>query len=351
MYKHHRLSRVLHSRNIGGMLLLILLVAILGLTIAHPRTTHAANPTTLIDESPVDTSSTPASDFWTPQRMEQAAPDAGDATSSVNPQMLTTAFHSQKHAAASTAQPVSSSARSTFPAADIGIVFSYNSDTNTTDLCTGAVVTSKNESLVLTAAHCLYTLGTSGGWKTNVAFCPQYDADAAEKCPQGVWKAYQLFVPDDFEKLPAPTTGAKGVVPYDIGAIVIDLKGPSTTLQSKIGSISLITGRGSEQNVRAYGYPANYGNSAHMYVATGTMQGYYVNTKDGEKLVEKMTGNDMRAGSSGGPWLLQSNGATFINGIQAATDNYKPIAYSINFGDTVRDLYNNASQIAPTLEA
>ena len=151
--------------------------------------------------------------------------------------------------------------------------------------CSGTVVGSANQSVVLTAGHCLYL--KRFGWARNLVFVPSYHEGAQ---PYGVWAARELLLRRKWVRRTAPA--------FDFGAVVV-APGPTATLESSVGAYPLGAGQPRRQSYRVAGYPVNYFDGQRMTGCHGPFVG--VDWRTGSTGIRC----DLGPGSSGGGWIVQ----------------------------------------------
>ena len=167
--------------------------------------------------------------------------------------------------------------------------------------CSGNAVTSGNESVVMTAGHCVKL---DGAWHTDWVFVPAYDNGNA---PYGTWTARAT--------LATPQWTATEDINYDVGAAVVNpLDGQSLT--DVVGGQGIAFNQARGQNMYAFGWPAAapYDGTEMIYCSGRTFNALI---SDGIGMTCDMTG-----GSSGGPWFLDFNEGTGA-GIQNSVNSYK----------------------------
>jgi V8-like Glu-specific endopeptidase len=123
--------------------------------------------------------------YWTRARMAAATLSQAGGRSSASGKGGTSSRggkQSKSGAPAGTPNPVTFSGVAT-----VGPLFYTTGGGN--HFCTASVIASPAGSLVLTAAHCVYS--SSGGYSKNLEFVPGY-ANGSE--PDGVWTVKQIFV-------------------------------------------------------------------------------------------------------------------------------------------------------------
>jgi V8-like Glu-specific endopeptidase len=166
---------------------------------------------------------------------------------------------------------------------------------------------SGSKSVFMTAGHCVYDNGGSG-WATNVMIALSYSPSS----PGAQFSAIKLVT------LQGWISGAGYA--YDIGAGVV-----SGDMFSGRGNLGILFNQPANTGPwTAVGYPQAPpypGNT--MYQTAGSYIG------PGDPGTIGMNNNDMGGGSSGGPWLVNSNWG-YVNGLQSydygspATDEYSP---------------------------
>ena len=180
--------------------------------------------------------------YWTAERMRDAVPadrvrDHGPATPAAKPggggggsgSPLFTTF--QPPLAELTAAPVSTNGRVFF------------SDGRSNYSCSGTAVQSSNQSVVLTAGHCVNQ--GPGSYYTNWTFAPAYNDGSR---PFGTWPAVAL-----------DTTAAwrtRGDFGRDVGAAVVAPNSSNTRLTQSVGARSVTFNYTRNQDYLAHGYPA-----------------------------------------------------------------------------------------------
>jgi hypothetical protein len=195
--------------------------------------------------------------------------------------------------------------------------------------CSGDAVTSGNQSVVITAGHCVKY---QGAWHTDWIFVPAYDNGTA---PYGQWSARST--------LSTPQWVQSEDMNYDVGAAVVNqLNGQS--LGQVVGGQGLAFNQPRNQSMYAFGYPAAapYDGTKLIYCSGSTFTDFLL-TRD-HAMNCGMTG-----GSSGGPWFLQfneQNGA----GLQASVNSFgytflPGYMFGPYFGTDVQNLYNTAQAL------
>jgi V8-like Glu-specific endopeptidase len=200
-------------------------------------------------------------------------------------------------------------------------------------VCSGSVVDSAHDNLVLTAGHCLYG---SGKYATNFLFSPGYDGKAAIKAPHGDWVAE----PQDLRT----TLGYERTedLNYDVGFARVRGTG-AETLASTVGEQGIGFPTVAGATALAMGYPAAspYDGTTLTYCSGAVTPDPYGMTTQG--LVCNMTG-----GSSGGPWFRDvgsdgSGTAYSLNSYRYTSGKHANKMFGPQFGASVQSLYDAMS--------
>ncbi|MDH2389104.1 peptidase [Streptomyces sp. HNM0663] len=281
-----------------------------------------------------------AQDFWTPERMRNAAPlDAlvldGDAL-----RALKTPKAPRAQAETTAVPPTAPASRTFGPAAfpQAGgpwngggalvktsgrVFFTFQGRTAS---CSGNSVTSANGSTVITAGHCVKYQGT---WHTDWIFVPAYDNGQA---PYGQWAATQTLAIDQW--------ASSENINYDVGAAVVaPLNGK--TLAETVGAQGLEFNAGYNKRMYAFGFPAAdpYDGSKLIYCSGNS-------SKDWLFSQDHSLGCNMTGGSSGGPWFTSFDEATGT-GLQTSVNSFGYVflpnrMFGPYFGDEAKALYDKA---------
>lgn len=192
--------------------------------------------------------------------------------------------------------------------------------------CSGNAVTSTNESVVMTAGHCVKL---DGAFHTNWVFVPAYDNGNA---PYGTWAARSLRA--------TPQWVATEDINYDIGAAVVNpLNGQ--TLTDTVGGQGVAFNQSRTQNMYAFGWPAAapYDGTRMIYCSGTTFNAFLSN---GIGMTCDMTG-----GASGGPWFIrfsETTGTGLVNSVNSYKINFIPTwMFGPYFGTDAQNVYNAAS--------
>ncbi|MFI6903712.1 peptidase [Nonomuraea sp. NPDC050394] len=273
--------------------------------------------------------------YWTPQKMEDAQPltppapkanakhgpgTPGEPTTG-NPWGVPPTGTPQQQAQASGGAPWT---RGGAVVRTTGRVFFTYQGRNAS--CSGSAVTSANESVVITAGHCVKM---GGAFHTNWVFVPGYNAGQR---PHGTWPATKL--------LTTPQWNAREDINFDMAAAVVaPLSGK--TLTDVVGGQGVSFNQGRRVQMHAFGYPAAapYDGSRLIYCAGRTFDDFLLSRDHG--LTCNMTG-----GSSGGPWFQsfnESSGLGTLNSVNSFKYNFAPNwMFGPYFGAEVQAVYNSA---------
>jgi hypothetical protein len=171
----------------------------------------------------------------------------------------------------------------------------------------------------LTAGHCLHK-GAGGGWSSWVHFFPYYPYVFAPNYWAERLFAWEPWIKDGDHKFD-----------YAMIRIAVDM-------QPAIGYLgSMWNGGRSGVSWESVGYPAESPYSGDwMYHTTG---GY----KSGQNPIE-MGNNDMTGGSSGGPWMVNSNGHHYANSVNSFGYGNRPCSmYGPYFDDHFKRMFDEAA--------
>ncbi|MFG1945795.1 trypsin-like serine peptidase [Nonomuraea sp. NPDC048826] len=194
--------------------------------------------------------------------------------------------------------------------------------------CSGTAVTSANESVVMTAGHCVKLNGAA---HRNVAFVPGFDNG---RRPFGTWVATRLLTTQQWN--------AREDINFDIAAAVVaPLQG--RTLTDVVGGQGVAFNQARQQQMFAFGYPAAAPfDGSDLIYCSGRAFNDPVATR-GQGVRCNMTG-----GSSGGAWFLGFNAATgvgMLNSVNSFTYDFAPgFMFGPFFGDEAMEVYQAAQR-------
>ncbi|MEY9871462.1 V8-like Glu-specific endopeptidase [Streptacidiphilus sp. MAP12-33] len=207
--------------------------------------------------------------------------------------------------------------------ARVGAIFAHSGKGD--HFCTGSVVQSQGQSVVVTAAHCVHG-GKGGSYNTDIVFVPGY-RDGAE--PQGEWPIRSIVVDQRWIDSTDPD--------LDVAFLVLGTVN-GKTIQSVLGGNKLGVNLGFGRTVALTGYPANAGEPIACFNSTTQQSQYQM----------KISCPSFPGGTSGSPWLTAFDRTTrtgtvigVIGGYQQGGDT-PDISYSPYFDDDVLALYDRA---------
>jgi V8-like Glu-specific endopeptidase len=212
-----------------------------------------------------------------------------------------------------------------YPLSTVGKIFFTNAS-GRNSACSGTAIVSLNRSVVDTAGHCLYW---SGGWSSNLIFCPLYDNGST---PYGCWAARDLEVPSDW------IDGQSNALHRDLGMAIVAANSEGA-LTDVVGGTGWAYNQPANQPFFAYGYPAAPpfdGQTRQSCEGLGKVRQF------GDGIVVAIPCN-MTGGCSGGPWFIKINGRLYLNGHNDFTSSMEPgHMFSPYYDDTWYTLYDKA---------
>jgi hypothetical protein len=220
----------------------------------------------------------------------------------------------------------------------------YFTQLGTDYVCSAVSVTSgqTNNSLILTAGHCLHAGNNlPGGWSTNIAFAPGRDPNGT---PLGTWSDYDVLV--------RPSYYATGNIREDFGFVVSD---PTSNacgyLGDCAGAMGLAWNQPVFQEFWTYGYPGSPYTGVKLVVCTGPTA-KLDDLADGTGALPLGMGCTMGQGSSGGPWVAggKTAGIGYANSVVTHKYTQPNQAYAIYgpyFASNLELLWNEARAITP----
>ena len=313
------------SRSLATGLLSLSAAAVLALTAASGAT---AAPGASEDKKNPSVASAAvgnagAADYWTADRMLTAIPGdvlAGKALERGNRSspLLVEKGKSTEVKASRGKQTLT---QSETPVKTVGKVFFTLAGSNY--VCSGNSVSSKNKSTVSTAGHCVNE--GPGAYVTNFAFVPAYNNNVR---PYGTWTARTLVTTTQWAQ--------QGDINYDGGFAVMNTVNGST-LTGTVGGQGIAFSQPRGLFYNAYGYPAaGKFNGQTLKSCSGTA------TNDPYGTQSQGIPCDMTGGSSGGPWLINSN--TVINSLNSfGYQGVRNTMFGPYFGSQIQSAYSAAS--------
>ncbi|MEU7740829.1 peptidase [Nonomuraea sp. NPDC049158] len=198
--------------------------------------------------------------------------------------------------------------------------------------CSGTAVTSANESVVMTAGHCVKIDGAA---HRNWVFIPGFDNG---RRPFGTWVASRMLTTQQWN--------ANEDINFDIAAVVVaPLQG--RTLTDVVGGQGVAFNQPRQRQMFSFGYPAAppFDGSRLIY-CSGRAFNDTVMTRD-QGLRCNMTG-----GASGGPWFQGFNEATglgWLNSVNSFKYDFAPdFMFGPFFGNEAMAVYQAAQNTNAT---
>lgn len=210
------------------------------------------------------------------------------------------------------------------------------------DACSASVVRSAAGLLIVTAAHCVYSVpqgATHGRWHTNFAFVPAYDGRAAserQREPYGRWGGRRAWKPLGYTGL----SGGDWNSTYDIALIEVGRR--NRTLQDAVGAFTPMRNQGGGHTVVTTGYPGLLGREPYdgrdqLWCLARTQPGRVIAAaaKPMPAARSAVTPSKLETynchlskGHSGGPWVLQGT-HDLIGVLSAGTEDGQADGYSV----------------------
>ncbi|NUT43256.1 MAG: peptidase [Thermoactinospora sp.] len=334
----------------------VVLLSVVALAVAGTvaGTTVPAHAGTVLDRRPVAWSGAGSQaerrtvlEYWTPQRMRAArplsAPEPRRGTSGrptegtpwatrgaaatrpqrdrTTPRYVTTAATARRDSPGQAWTDGGGVART------VGRVF-FTTARGGTASCSGTAVTSANESVVMTAGHCVKLNGAA---HRNWVFVPGFDDG---RRPFGTWVATRLLTTQQWD------TGED--INFDIAAAVVaPLQG--RTLTDVVGGQGVAFNQPRGRQTFSFGYPAAAPfDGSDLVFCNGRTFDDPVMTKD-QGLRCAMTG-----GSSGGPWFQgfdPSTGLGWLNSVNSFKYDFAPdFMFGPFFGNEAMAVYQAAQR-------
>ena len=312
---------------------------------------RATDPSVQVRSHEVTQTAAQVRRYWTPKRMRHALPAELLLDDSARPKVTDAPIPTEPEVVIEPAEADASIAltRSGGRARRAGAPIPYDrvEITNTGDapfrthgkvffssdgvnyVCSGSVVTSSGENLVVTAGHCVYD-PASDEFSTNFLFRPGFRTGTS---PYGAWTSSEL----------STTSGwVDENLTYDVGMALVD-SNAGVTIQDTVGARGITFNQDpSAYTYEAFGYPAADpfpGN--RMYRCTSE-----IGFRDGAGAVAPMAiGCDMTGGSSGGGWVIDEG---YVNSVVSyGYDDEPEVLYGPYFGTVIQALYEEVTGVDP----
>ncbi|MFI7388700.1 trypsin-like serine peptidase [Streptomyces sp. NPDC049813] len=176
------------------------------------------------------------------------------------------------------------------------------------DACTGTVVDSDSEVLVLTAAHCLHD-GPGGDWTKNQVFYPGFHDGSA---PYGGFTAWNIATSSQWD------IGTKADYEHDYGMLVVNDNASGETALEAAGGYQMASDMRAGEQVSLIGYSGPPFDGNHQEFCQDLVEPTVPPLNMWQVECPNMT-----PGSSGGPWLLDydyDTGTGYIGGLNSIND-------------------------------
>ncbi|MFG1704259.1 trypsin-like serine peptidase [Nonomuraea sp. M3C6] len=194
--------------------------------------------------------------------------------------------------------------------------------------CSGTAVTSANESVVMTAGHCVKLNGAA---HRNWVFVPGFDNG---RRPFGTWVATRLLTTQQWN--------AREDINFDIAAAVVTpLQG--RTLTDVVGGQGVAFNQPRRRQMYSFGYPAAAPfDGSRLIYCSGRAFDDTVMTRD------LGLGCNMTGGASGGPWFQgfdESTGLGWLNSVNSFKYDFAPdFMFGPFFGNEAMAVYQAAQR-------
>jgi V8-like Glu-specific endopeptidase len=259
--------------------------------------------------------------FWTAERMRAARPLDGTPpahASGLNPTLTATSE--------TIADPTGPRYRVN------GVIFISEGAGIGYGRCSGTSVVSPNESVVITAGHCVYEEGIWSDRKW--VFVPGYHHGER---PFGTFTAHWLGT--------TPAWHAHENENYDVGAAVVGRNEKGQTLAAAVGADRLKTGLSPDQTFDVYGYPVEkpFNGGTLQVCREAGFEGHDFGSLFEPGPLDLAISCDDSAGGSGGGWVIEGDVVNSVTTYGYPSDpftNFGPY-----FGQDVANLYARAKQI------
>jgi V8-like Glu-specific endopeptidase len=201
--------------------------------------------------------------------------------------------------------------------------------------CSGTAVTAANESVVITAGHCVNSGGRRGRWyKDRWAFIPAYRFGQR---PFGIFPARWLDTTVQWRR--------SGSENFDVGAAVVGRNGRGETLEEAVGGVGIAWNLKPRQTFDVHGYPAEepFDGETQRVCPSTPFIGHDPDSFVFPGPLNLSVRCDVTGGASGGGWIIHGktlNGVTDYGYFDEASPDFG--AY---FGKEVARLYGRADKV------
>jgi hypothetical protein len=200
--------------------------------------------------------------------------------------------------------------------------------------CSGTAVRSGNESVVITAGHCIHSGGRTGSWfPGHWVFVPAYRYGQR---PYGVFPARWIDTTRQWR--------ASGSENFDVGAAVVGPNAAGETLEEAVGGDRIAFGLKPRQTFEVHGYPAEepFDGETQRLCRDMPFLGH-----DPDSFLEPGPLNlavscEVNGGASGGGWTIRGDTLNSVTNYGYG-DAHSP-DFGAYFGKEVARLYHRAEE-------
>ena len=201
--------------------------------------------------------------------------------------------------------------------------------------CSGTAVRSANESVVMTAGHCVNGGGPNRWFPGEAAFVPAYRYGQR---PFGIFPVRWIDTTRQWR--------ASGGSPnYDVGAMVVGRNQAGQLLGEAVGGAKFAAGLRRDQEFSVHGYPAEdpFDGETQRDCGTATYLGHDPHSLGYPGPLNLAVRCGVTGGASGGGWLIHGdtlNGVTSYGYFDKQSPDFGPY-----FGKEVARLYGRAARV------
>lgn len=201
--------------------------------------------------------------------------------------------------------------------------------------CSGTAVRSRNESVVITAAHCLHSGGRRGEWfPDGGVFVPGYRYGQR---PFGVFPVRWIDTAKGWR-----SSGSRN---FDVGAMVVGQNQQGQTLGEAVGGAGIAWNQKATQTFDVYGYPAGepFDGETQRICSQVPFLGHDAGSFVNPGPLNLAVTCGVTGGASGGGWMIEGGK---LNSVTNYTyfDEGSPV-YGSYFGKEVAHLYGRAVRV------
>ncbi len=200
--------------------------------------------------------------------------------------------------------------------------------------CSGTSVHSRNQSVVVTAGHCINSGGKQGRWFTGrMAFVPAYRYGQR---PFGVFPVRWIDTTRQWR--------ASGSENYDVGAVVVGRNQAGQTLGEAVGGTGIAFNLKANQTFDVHGYPAEAPfDGETQRICRGTrFLGHDASSFAFPGPLNLAVFCQLTGGASGGGWTIEGDTLNSVTDYGYSDENSP--AYGAYFGKEVARLYGRAKR-------